>query len=109
MPRRPAARSERGALPLEDLGDDLLHPLVGPAADADQPRVDEGARGGILPAVARAAEELHARVGDELLDGGAEHLGHRDVERRAPAGNQLPDAAAERLPLWPQGRYLSCW
>src|SRR6184192_4042296 len=97
MPRRHAARSEQRALHLEDLGDDLLHHLVGPAADADQPRVDEGARGGILPAVARAAEELHARVGDELLDGGAEHLGHRDVERRVLAANHLPDAAAGEL------------
>src|SRR2546426_4567193 len=101
MPRRHAARSEQRALHLEDLGDDLLHHLVGPAADADQPLVDEGARGGILPAVARAAEELHARVGDELLDGGAEDLGHRDVERRVLAANHLPDAAAGATPLRP--------
>src|SRR5712692_5548906 len=82
---------------LQDLGDHLLHHLVRAAANADQPRIDEGARGGVLPAVARAAEELHAGGRDVLLHGGGEHLRHRDVERRVLAAHHPADAAVREF------------
>src|SRR5213592_2753247 len=82
---------------LKDLGHHLLHHLVRAPADAHQARVHEGARRGVLPAVARAAEELHARGRHVLLHPGGEDLRHRDVERRVLAAHHLADAAVREL------------
>src|SRR5262245_15672153 len=69
-----------GTSDLEQLGHDLLHHLVGATSDGGEAGIDEGARGGVLPDVPAAAEQLHAGRGDVLLHVRAKHLRHRDVE-----------------------------
>src|SRR5262245_48804448 len=78
---------------LQHLCHDLLHHLVRTAADGGEARIDKRATGGVLVHVPRAAPELHAGGGDELVHRRAEHFGHRDVERRVDVAHHLADAA----------------
>src|SRR5262245_19075282 len=82
----------------ELLGEVVEHRLVGAAADADQPAVDERAPGRALLHVAIAAGELDALVRDEARDARAEDLRHRDQLRRVDAAIALADARVGELP-----------
>src|SRR4051794_1494286 len=75
----------RGSSETEGLAQDLLHDLVGPAADRAQARVARHALDLVLLHVAGAAMDLQAGVHDVEARPLRDELGHRDLLHRVLA------------------------
>src|SRR5690606_6329633 len=91
-PDRP--RSRRWSL-IQSAADDLLLDLCGAAVDRLHRAVQPRLRARVLQHVAVAAVQLHAPVGDLVLQLGGPPLAHRGVDRAQPARVQLADAVVD--------------
>ena len=96
--RRPPAVT----LQAQSAAEDLLHDLVGAAADRAEAGVAQRALDPVLAHVAVAAEDLHALVGD--LDAGAlgEQLRLRDLGDRVLAGDEAAQGVVGERPRRPR-------
>src|SRR5262249_7679979 len=85
-PRAGAARRASSPREALQLGDDLLHHLVGAAPDPEEPVVAIRARDRALVHVPVAAVHLEAAVNDGARHFAGEELAHRDLLRDVLAG-----------------------